>query len=190
MNPLNSFKTKGNLTKHMKSKAHYKKCEELGLTPLPLSVDDDGADDDTEGASMTSGDHTSTVPGDSDTDDLTDGEEGENDSSGKLIVISIFIREILTLLHFVDVSIRKRTASHKHERPFSVYKRRWKNSFSHWSKVYIVRDINFVRPLAFCNRVHSIGTILMSSAQYYTKGLCPSKDPWNIARTFLKQFLN
>lgn len=81
---LFSFKTKGNLTKHMKSKAHYKKCEELGLTPLPPSVDDDGADDDTEGASMTSGDHTSTVPGDSDTDDLSDGEEGENDSSGKL----------------------------------------------------------------------------------------------------------
>lgn len=67
----------------MKSKAHYKKCEELGLTPLPPSNDDDGADDDTEGASMTSGDHTSTVPGDSDTDDLTDGEDGENDSSGK-----------------------------------------------------------------------------------------------------------
>ena len=67
----------------MKSKAHYKKCVELGLTPLPPSVDDDAVDDDTEGASMTSGDHASTVPGDSDTDDLTDGEDGENDSSGK-----------------------------------------------------------------------------------------------------------
>lgn len=73
----------------MKSKAHYKKCEELGLTPLPPSVDDDGADDDTEGASMTSGDHTSTVPGDSDSDDLSDGEDGENDSSGKLETIFI-----------------------------------------------------------------------------------------------------
>ncbi|KAL4712735.1 hypothetical protein ACJJTC_008032 [Scirpophaga incertulas] len=28
-----SFKTKGNLTKHMKSKAHYKKCCELGINP-------------------------------------------------------------------------------------------------------------------------------------------------------------
>lgn len=71
----------------MKSKAHYKKCEELGLTPLPPSADDDGADDDM--ASMTSGDHASTVPGDSDTDDLTDGEDGENDSSGKLSTLSV-----------------------------------------------------------------------------------------------------
>ena len=38
-----SFKTKGNLTKHMKSKAHYKKCVELGIRPVPTSVE--GADD-------------------------------------------------------------------------------------------------------------------------------------------------
>ncbi len=36
-----SFKTKGNLTKHMKSKAHHKKCVELGITPVPTAVDDD-----------------------------------------------------------------------------------------------------------------------------------------------------
>lgn len=36
-----SFKTKGNLTKHMKSKAHYKKCSELGLSPIPTVPDDD-----------------------------------------------------------------------------------------------------------------------------------------------------
>lgn len=35
-----SFKTKGNLTKHMKSKAHYKKCVDLGITPVPTVVDD------------------------------------------------------------------------------------------------------------------------------------------------------
>ncbi|RZF43423.1 hypothetical protein LSTR_LSTR001684 [Laodelphax striatellus] len=35
-----SFKTKGNLTKHMKSKAHFKKCTELGIDPVPISVDD------------------------------------------------------------------------------------------------------------------------------------------------------
>ncbi|XP_026686290.1 transcription factor HIVEP3 [Diaphorina citri] len=31
------FKTKGNLTKHMKSKAHFKKCVELGVSPMPSS---------------------------------------------------------------------------------------------------------------------------------------------------------
>ena len=36
-----AFKTKGNLTKHMKSKAHHKKCVELGITPVPTTVDED-----------------------------------------------------------------------------------------------------------------------------------------------------
>lgn len=77
-----SFKTKGNLTKHMKSKAHYKKCKELGLNPVP--IDDDGLDDDHEGDSLTSGDQTSTMPGDdSDSDDMSDGDDGGNDSSGE-----------------------------------------------------------------------------------------------------------
>lgn len=79
-----SFKTKGNLTKHMKSKAHYKKCKELGLNPLPMSMDEDGLDDDMEGDSMTSGDQTSTMQGDSDSDDMSDGDDGGNESSGKL----------------------------------------------------------------------------------------------------------
>ncbi|CAN8017153.1 unnamed protein product [Ixodes persulcatus] len=35
-----AFKTKGNLTKHMKSKAHHKKCTELGILPVPTTVDD------------------------------------------------------------------------------------------------------------------------------------------------------
>lgn len=81
-----SFKTKGNLTKHMKSKAHYKKCKELGLNPLPMSMEDDGLDDDMEGDSMTSGDQTSTMPGDSDSDDMSDGDDGGNESSGKFEV--------------------------------------------------------------------------------------------------------
>lgn len=34
-----AFKTKGNLTKHMKSKAHHKKCAELGISPVPTSID-------------------------------------------------------------------------------------------------------------------------------------------------------
>ncbi|XP_060084028.1 uncharacterized protein LOC132563285 [Ylistrum balloti] len=39
-----SFKTKGNLTKHMKSKAHHKKCVELGIIPIPTQVDDSQID--------------------------------------------------------------------------------------------------------------------------------------------------
>jgi hypothetical protein len=41
-----SFKTKGNLTKHRKSKAHYKKCMELGIVPVPTVVDDSYIDEE------------------------------------------------------------------------------------------------------------------------------------------------
>lgn len=41
-----AFKTKGNLTKHMKSKAHHKKCVELGIIPVPTSIDDSQIDND------------------------------------------------------------------------------------------------------------------------------------------------
>ncbi len=41
-----SFKTKGNLTKHMKSKAHHKKCLELGIIPVPINIDDSQIDID------------------------------------------------------------------------------------------------------------------------------------------------
>ena len=39
-----SFKTKGNLTKHMKSKAHQKKCIELGIVPVPVNIEDSQID--------------------------------------------------------------------------------------------------------------------------------------------------
>lgn len=35
-----SFKTKGNLTKHMKSKSHVRKCVNLGISPIPTTVDE------------------------------------------------------------------------------------------------------------------------------------------------------
>lgn len=41
-----SFKTKGNLTKHMKSKAHYKKCMEMGIVPVPTMVDESNIDEE------------------------------------------------------------------------------------------------------------------------------------------------
>lgn len=66
-----SFKTKGNLTKHMKSKAHYKKCCELGISP------NEGTD--VEGSEMVQSGET-----DDDTDsDGDEGNEGETESSGK-----------------------------------------------------------------------------------------------------------
>ncbi|XP_064488114.1 uncharacterized protein LOC135400263 [Ornithodoros turicata] len=42
-----AFKTKGNLTKHMKSKAHHKKCVELGIVPVPTTIDDSQIDAET-----------------------------------------------------------------------------------------------------------------------------------------------
>ncbi|XP_041361187.1 uncharacterized protein LOC121377316 [Gigantopelta aegis] len=41
-----SFKTKGNLTKHMKSKAHQKKCLEIGVIPVPISIDETQIDNE------------------------------------------------------------------------------------------------------------------------------------------------
>lgn len=37
---FHSFKTKGNLTKHLRSKAHYKRCVEMGVVPVPTVVDE------------------------------------------------------------------------------------------------------------------------------------------------------
>lgn len=66
-----SFKTKGNLTKHMKSKAHYKKCCELGINP-------------NEGNDMEGGETIQSGETDDDTDtDGDEGNEGETESSGK-----------------------------------------------------------------------------------------------------------
>ena len=41
-----AFKTKGNLTKHMKSKAHHKKCVEMGIVPVPTAIDESQIDSD------------------------------------------------------------------------------------------------------------------------------------------------
>ena len=67
-----SFKTKGNLTKHMKSKAHSKKCVELGIVPVPTTADDQQMDD-----SKSSGEIA--FAGDSDTDDCDDADDMDED---------------------------------------------------------------------------------------------------------------
>ncbi|XP_050090324.1 uncharacterized protein LOC126574276 isoform X2 [Anopheles aquasalis] len=76
------FKTKGNLTKHMKSKSHYKKCTELGLNPVPMP--DDGMDIDIEGDQQSvSSERTSTIPGDSDTPTDSDGDDTDDSEESK-----------------------------------------------------------------------------------------------------------
>ena len=50
-----SFKTKGNLTKHMKSKAHFKKCSELGINPIPTMPDDETNDYDDDASEKNRG---------------------------------------------------------------------------------------------------------------------------------------
>lgn len=67
----------------MKSKAHYKKCIELGLNPLSNIDDDSNEMIDTDQVSIAGSGRTSTIPGDSDTDDYSDGDDGESESSGK-----------------------------------------------------------------------------------------------------------
>lgn len=77
----------------MKSKAHYKKCVELGLNPLLSAVDENyNPEDDAEDSSIASsgGEHNSNmVDGDdvSDSDDMSDGDENDNDGSGKYIIL-------------------------------------------------------------------------------------------------------
>jgi len=71
-----AFKTKGNLTKHMKSKAHHKKCVELGISPVPTSVEDsmhDGGYSDQDGSGLHAGDS------DTDDDDMDDDEDEDED---------------------------------------------------------------------------------------------------------------
>ncbi|GAB0090456.1 pneumococcal serine-rich repeat protein [Sergentomyia squamirostris] len=70
-----SFKTKGNLTKHMKSKSHAKKCEELGIIPIPMTVSDEVLEMDSNKERQV------TVPGDSDSDDDSDGDEPDSELS-------------------------------------------------------------------------------------------------------------
>lgn len=62
-----AFKTKGNLTKHMKSKAHFKRCAELNVDPTPPALSDGDSDrGDDSGTSETESD-------DSDEDDSNGG---------------------------------------------------------------------------------------------------------------------
>ncbi|KYN04257.1 Zinc finger protein 40 [Cyphomyrmex costatus] len=73
-----SFKTKGNLTKHMKSKAHYKKCVELGVVPVPTTVCDENIDKEAIARLAAGGGNTEES---SEEEEESDGEESEESGS-------------------------------------------------------------------------------------------------------------
>ncbi|XP_049309371.1 zinc finger protein 40 isoform X1 [Bactrocera dorsalis] len=78
-----SFKTKGNLTKHMQSKTHFKKCLELGINPGPMPADGEFLEPEPEfdqQSTTSAGGRTSSIPGESDSDDYSDN---ESESSGR-----------------------------------------------------------------------------------------------------------
>lgn len=83
-----AFKTKGNLTKHMKSKAHHKKCVEMGISPVPTAIDESQIDCDalakqealerSFGGNLMSDDEDQDASGsDDDDDEDADDEEDE-----------------------------------------------------------------------------------------------------------------
>ncbi|XP_024858311.1 zinc finger protein 40 isoform X2 [Kryptolebias marmoratus] len=77
-----SFKTKGNLTKHMKSKAHSKKCLEMGV-PEGL-VEDQDAEDSGDHSQLSSVDRQDSDGDDSDgPDDEENDDEEEEDSQAE-----------------------------------------------------------------------------------------------------------
>ena len=73
-----AFKTKGNLTKHMKSKTHHKKCVELGISPVPTSVPDD-YNSATDEPGVPGPSNSVLQAGDSDSEDGDDS-DGEEDN--------------------------------------------------------------------------------------------------------------
>ncbi|XP_041867867.1 zinc finger protein 40 [Melanotaenia boesemani] len=77
-----SFKTKGNLTKHMKSKAHRKKCMEMGV-PEGV-IEDQDAEDSGDRSHVSSADRADSDGDDSDgPDDEENDEEEEEDSQAE-----------------------------------------------------------------------------------------------------------
>lgn len=85
---FDSFKTKGNLTKHMKSKAHFKKCTELGISPAQMLIDEEQNDyDDGDRSSrgnMSSRGNEGSRPESEDDDNESDDDGDDESSEGKL----------------------------------------------------------------------------------------------------------
>ncbi|KAL7046864.1 hypothetical protein ACKWTF_002725 [Chironomus riparius] len=118
-----SFKTKGNLTKHMKSKAHYKKCSELGLSPIPTVPDDDANENDDNISDKTrrmimngrENDMSSRCDSeteDVDTDDDMDDESDESDESKNRMPEHEAAQLLLSLSSQTTSNTRPPSASH------------------------------------------------------------------------------
>ncbi|XP_055945282.1 uncharacterized protein LOC129975987 isoform X2 [Argiope bruennichi] len=74
-----AFKTKGNLTKHMKSKAHHKKCTELGIIPVPTTTDDSQIDEEALAKQVEKKKIQFSDGEDADDDDDEDSDESEDE---------------------------------------------------------------------------------------------------------------
>ena len=90
-----AFKTKGNLTKHMKSKAHHKKCVEMGIVPVPIIIDDSQIDTDAlakqEMLEITCGNLPEDEDEDEDEGEWDEDEDEEDDEGLRLIVLSVVL---------------------------------------------------------------------------------------------------
>ncbi|KAL4218022.1 Zinc finger protein 40 [Mactra antiquata] len=90
-----SFKTKGNLQKHMKSKSHYKKCLDLGISPVPTIVDESQIDEEalqaqcylSKRAQITDrvGDSSKSIDKDISTTDDNDDDDDDDDDDYRIV---------------------------------------------------------------------------------------------------------
>ena len=76
----------GNLTKHMKSKTHHKRCYELGIVPVPTDVTDEHIDREAlaKQVALAKQSHILGMGDDSTMDDDEDEDEEEEDVEGSL----------------------------------------------------------------------------------------------------------
>ncbi|XP_042230982.1 uncharacterized protein LOC121872325 isoform X3 [Homarus americanus] len=76
-----SFKTKGNLTKHLRSKAHYKRCVEMGIDPVPTVVDESHVNEEALAlqGKMEQEDRLDNIDCDDDDDEDDDDDDDDDD---------------------------------------------------------------------------------------------------------------
>lgn len=97
----------------MKSKAHFKKCSELGISPIPTMPDDDPNDFDDSASDKNPGnslnDRENDSRGDSESDDNESDDEIDDDSGddGKQCTIKLLMTSIQSLFSFADTDESK-----------------------------------------------------------------------------------
>jgi hypothetical protein len=97
----NSFKTKGNLTKHMKSKAHFKKCSEMGINPDTLMIEyerNEFLEDEKRRENNLNGRGNESRP-DSEDDDNESDDDDDDSSEGK-IIDNVFLSDFFSTIFF------------------------------------------------------------------------------------------